>query len=40
MLIKMNEEDMMKKGYLASEENAKIIEAIIKKHQKRTERII
>jgi len=34
------EKKMMEKGYLCSEENADIIEKIIKKHQKRTERIM
>jgi len=33
------EKEMMSNGYLASEENAKKIEEIIKKHKKRTERI-
>jgi len=33
-------ESMLFKGYLTSEENAKVIEAIIQKHKKRTERIM
>jgi len=36
----MKEEEMMKKGYLCNNENAKKIEAIIQKHKTRTERII
>lgn len=31
----MNEEEMMKKGYCTSEENANILENIIAKHKKR-----
>ena len=36
----MNEEKMIEKGYLTSEENAKIIERIIKRNQKTTGRIL
>jgi len=36
----MNKKEMLKKGYYCNEENAKIIEAIIKRHQKSTERIL
>jgi hypothetical protein len=31
----MKEEEMMKNGYLTSEENANILEAIIKRHKQR-----
>jgi len=33
------EKEMMSKGYLTSEENAKKIEEIIQRHKKRIERI-
>ena len=39
-LIIMNEKDMISKGYYCSEENAKIIESILKRNKKRIERIM
>jgi len=36
----MTEKEMMLKGYLTSNENAKIIESIIQKHRKTTEKIM
>jgi len=36
----MNQKEMMSKGYLASKSNAKIIEAIIQRHKKTTEKIM
>ena len=36
----MNKKEIMSKGYWTSDENAIIIESIIKRHRKRTERIM
>jgi len=36
----MEKKEMMERGYYCNEKNAKIIESIIKKHKKRTERIM
>lgn len=36
----MNKKEMMSKGYLTSDENAIIIESIIKRHKKTTERVM